>query len=92
MPVIRFTGQKERIIGVYEDYPIPIAEGPSPLWILNASSRPWIDILPDAFSGPRLVIARDKFGRVASQGPIQFPTPHLFVEVGGSLQITEIED
>jgi hypothetical protein len=77
----------ERIIGVYEDYPIRIDEGPSPLWILNASSRPFIDVLPDAFSGLRQVSTRDKFGRITSQESIQFPRARLLVEVGGSLEI-----
>jgi len=87
LPVIRFTGPNERIIGVYEDYPIRIDEGPSPLWILNASSRPYIDTLPDAFLGRHLVITRDKFGSITSQASLQFPTARLSVEVGGSLEI-----
>ena len=87
LPVIRFTGPNERIIGVYEDYPIRIDEGPSPLWILNASSRPYIDTLPDAFLGRHLVITRDKFGSITSQASLQFPTACLSVEVGGSLEI-----
>jgi alpha-galactosidase len=87
LPLIRFTGPKERIIGVYEDYPIQITEGPLPLWILNASSRPYIDVLPDAFSSLRQVITRDKFGRIKSQELVQFPTGRLSVEVGGSLEI-----
>jgi alpha-galactosidase len=90
LPVIRFTGPKERILGVYEDYPIRIDEGPSPLWILNASSRPFIDLLADTFSGPHLVIARDKFGRIVSQASLQFPLARLSVEVGGSLEVREL--
>ncbi len=87
LPVIRFTGQKERIIGVYEDYPIQLNEGPLPLWILNASSRPFIDVLPNTFSGMHLVITRDKFGNITSRKSMQFPISCLFVEVGGSLEI-----
>ena len=87
LPVIRFTSQKERIIGVYEDYPIQINDGPSPLWILNASSRPFIDVLPNTFSGLHMLIARDKFGNITSRKSMQFPIPCLFVEVGGSLEI-----
>ena len=87
LPVIRFTGSQERIIGVYEDYPIHIEEGPSPLWIINASSRSYIDTLPAGFSGSHFVITRNKFGRVTSQASLQFPTARLSVEVGGSLEI-----
>jgi alpha-galactosidase len=87
LPVIRFTGPQERIIGVYEDYPIRLDEEPWSLWILNASSRPYIDILPGAFSGLHLVTARDKFGRITSQASLQFPLARLSVEVGGSLEI-----
>jgi alpha-galactosidase len=89
LPVIRFTAPNERIIGLYEDYPVQIADGALPLWILNASSRPFIDLLPDSFFGQHLVITRDKFGKITSRKNIRFPTPHLFVEVGGSVEINE---
>jgi alpha-galactosidase len=90
LPLIRFTSPKERIIGVYEDYPLHISDGPLPLWVLNASSRPFIDVLPSTFSGTHLVINRDKFGRIVSQKTIQFPSPCLFVEIGGSLEIRQL--
>jgi hypothetical protein len=60
LPVIRFHGRSERIIGLYEDFPLAIGEGASPVWILNASSRPFVELLPDGSTGIRAVVVYDK--------------------------------
>ena len=87
VPLIRFTGKAERIIGLYDDVAFPLGEGPTPLWILNASPHPFVTLLPDGFAGPHTVITRDKFGNVVAQETVTFPTPRLKVEVGGSLEM-----
>lgn len=87
VPLIRFTGEKERIIGLYDDIAFPLGRGPTPLWILNASTRPFVELLPDRFSGTHTVTTRDKFGGVVTQKTVVFPVPGLEVEVGGSLEI-----
>jgi alpha-galactosidase len=87
-PLIRFTGEEGRIVGLYDDIAFPPGEDPTPLWILNASTRPFVELLPDGFAGPHTVTTRDKFGRVTAQETVTFPAPRLAVEVGGSLEIT----
>jgi hypothetical protein len=87
VPLIRFTGEEERIIGLYDDIPFPPGEGPTPLWILNGSTRPFVELLPDGFAGPHMVTARDKFGCVITQETVTFPIPRLSVEVGGRLEV-----
>ncbi len=87
VPLIRFTGEEERIVGLYDDIAFPPGEGPTPLWILNASTRPFVELLSDGFAGPHTVTARDKFGRVIGRETVTFPIPRLSVEVGGSLEV-----
>lgn len=87
VPLTRFTGERERIIGLYDAVAFPPGEGPTPLWILNASTRPFVALLPDGFAGPHIVTTRDKFGRVTVQETVTFPIPRLSVEIGGSLEI-----
>lgn len=87
VPLTRFTGEQDRIIGLYDDIAFPLGEGTTPLWVLNASSRPFVELLPDGFAGPHTVTTRDKFGNVMAQETVTFPTPRLQVEVGGSLAI-----
>jgi alpha-galactosidase len=85
--LIRFVNEQERIIGVYSDVPFAIEGGPSPLWVLNASSRPYVEFLPSEFDGTRSVVTRDKFGQAVKLDTVTFPWPRLDVEVGGSLEI-----
>jgi alpha-galactosidase len=88
IPLIRFGGQSERIIGVYDDIAFALGQGEGTLWILNASSRPYVELLGDGFRGARMVTRRDKFGRVVGEERVAFPVARLDVEVGGSLEIT----
>jgi alpha-galactosidase len=87
IPLIRFNGPSERIIGLYEDAAFSLGDGPAPLWILNASTRPCVELLPDSFAGAHEVVSRDKFGRLAGAETVTFPRARLAVEVGGSLEI-----
>ncbi|MFL5805819.1 MAG: hypothetical protein ACJ8CR_29295, partial [Roseiflexaceae bacterium] len=56
-------------------------------WILNASTRPFVELSPDDLAGPNRVCTRDKFGRVVGEHAVTFPIARLPVEVGGSLEI-----
>ncbi len=90
VPLIRFTGERERIIGLYDDSAFPPGAGAIPLWVLNASTRPFVELLPDGFTGPYTVTTRDKFGHIVAQGTVQFPISCLAVEIGGSLEIEPV--
>ena len=87
VPLIRFTSADERIIGVYDDIAFALGGGPQPLWVLNASTRPYLDLLPDANAGARRITQYDKFGRIVGQANIHFPVARLAVEVGGRVEI-----
>jgi alpha-galactosidase len=91
LPLIRFIGEKERILALYEDYPLTLDmhEGDN-MWVLNASTRPYIDILPDKSEGSSPVTAWDKFGNAVYTKIVTFPVSRLDVPVGGSLEIAEI--
>jgi alpha-galactosidase len=88
VPLIRFTSETERIIGVYDDLAFAPGAGALPLWILNASTRPYVELRSDDLAGPQMVRTRDKFGRTVGEEVITFPTDRLPVEVGGSLEIS----
>ncbi|HEU5100946.1 MAG TPA: glycoside hydrolase family 36 protein [Roseiflexaceae bacterium] len=87
VPIIRFSSASERIVGVYDDLACSAGAGPLPLWILNASTRPFVDLRSDDIAGPQRVRTRDKFGRVVDEQTIVFPVAQLPVEVGGNLEI-----
>jgi hypothetical protein len=90
VPQIAFTSEGESIIGLYEDVPVELNNAPS-FWILNASSRPFVDFQPFASSGERRVVTRDKFGSVTCEQIVAFPIERLPLEVGGSLEIRIVE-
>jgi alpha-galactosidase len=92
VPLIRFTSETERIVGVYDDLAFAPGPGALPLWILNASTRPRVELRPDDLSGPHRVCTRDKFGHVVGEEVVSFPITRLPVEVGGSLEIRGPED
>jgi len=88
LPLIRFNGEKEQIIGLYEDYPVSFKlKQSSKIFILNASSQPYVDILPGTGRIQLPVITYDKFGESLSWKFTTFPVNRLGVEVGGSLEI-----
>lgn len=87
VPLIRFNGTTERIIGLYDDVAFLAGDDQRALWILNASTRAFVDLLPDGSSASRRVVTRDKFGRVVGDEDVAFPTARLPVEVGGSLEL-----
>ena len=93
VPLIRFGGADETIIGLYEDIAFALHDEadekkPGTVWVLNASTRPYIDLLPGGVRGNRRVRTRDKFGRILSEVDVDFPIARLEVEVGGSLEIS----
>jgi alpha-galactosidase len=87
VPLIRFNSASERIIGLYDDIAFAPGAGVMPLWILNASTRPFVDLLPDNLSGSYSVCTRDKFGCVVGEEVVEFPIARVPVQVGGSLEI-----
>jgi alpha-galactosidase len=91
LPVIRFIGKNERIVALYEDYPLTLdmKEGDD-VWVLNGSTRPYIDILPDKSEGSSPVNAWDKFGNSVYTKVLTFPVSRLDVPVGGSLEIAKM--
>jgi len=90
VPLIRFTSETERIIGVYDDLAFAPGAGALPLWILNASTRPCVELCADDLGGPHLLRTRDKFGQVVGEEVVTFPTARLPVEVGGSVEISAL--
>ncbi len=90
LSMIQFTGEKEKIIALYEDYPLVLeAEEKPKLWLLNASTRSYIDFLTDASEGLRMVTSFNKFGEAVYTRYLRFPLTRLEVEVGGALEIGE---
>jgi alpha-galactosidase len=87
IPLIRFSSDSERIIGVYDDVAFAMGPGAQPLWVLNASTRPFVELLPYERTGPHTVCTRDKFGHVVGRHTVILPARSLPVEVGGSLEI-----
>ena len=86
-PLIRFVGADERIIGLYDDIAFAVEAASPVTWILNASSRPVVELLPDGTAGDYIVTRRNKFGREEARETVRFPVQRLAVEVGGSLEI-----
>ncbi len=87
VPLIRFGGTDETIVGLYDDIAFTLGDGVERTWVLNASTRPYVELLPDGPSGPRRVRTLDKFGQIVSGQDVVFPVARLPVEVGGSLEI-----
>jgi alpha-galactosidase len=92
VPLIRYGGDAETIIGVYEDFAFtPEGAAGLPLWLLNATTRPYLELLPGtasgAWHGSHRVTRYDKFGSVVGESIVEFPAAHLAVEVGGYLHI-----
>jgi hypothetical protein len=85
MPTV--TCGRSTTIGLYGSIPVELKAEPTPLWILNASSRPYVDLLPNEFCGSHNVVTRYKFGQAVKLEPIIFPVTRLEVEIGGSLEI-----
>src|SRR5262249_17718653 len=50
IPIIRFVGDSETIIGLYADVPVTVESLKQKTWLLNASTKPYIDISPDSQS------------------------------------------
>lgn len=86
VPGVHFASDEESIAALYDD--VPVALDPAPrLWLLNASTRPYVEISGGAPEGAFRVVERDKFGRLVAERDVAFTQPRLDVEVGGSLEI-----
>jgi alpha-galactosidase len=89
--LIHFVGVDERIIGLYDDIAFAPELGSSPTWILNASTRSVINLLPDGVKDEFIVVRRNKFGREEARELVRFPVQRLIAEVGGSLEIRPVD-
>jgi alpha-galactosidase len=90
IPQTTFIGRDETIIGLYEDVPVALHDAMT--WILNASTRPFVDFEPaQVAEANRRVVVRDKFGKVVDERTIRYAPARLNVEVGGSLEIQKAE-
>ena len=91
LPIIRFIGKKEQIIGLYEDAPVTLDFSRNGgLYVLNGSSRPFIDVSATNANLKVPVTARNKFGQIIYTQYVSFPTSRLEVEPGGSIEFGEI--
>jgi alpha-galactosidase len=86
IPLIYFRGESELIIGLYDDIDVNVESFPRTTWILNASTRDYIDLSCLRCQGRYLVITRDMYGNITSQRRVIFPQAHIKVQVGGSLE------
>jgi len=86
VPAVTFVGEEETIVGLYDDLPVALPPAPR-VWVLNASTRPYVDLSGDPLEGTYRVTERDKFGHVVAKREVSFPVPRLTVEVGGSLEL-----
>jgi alpha-galactosidase len=86
VPMIQFVGNSELIVGLYEDIPVSL-ERQKHTWILNASTRPYIELTADEPHGECEITLRDKFGCVIGQEKMHFPVGQIEIEVGGSVEI-----
>jgi alpha-galactosidase len=66
VPQIAFNGKRETIIGLYEDVPALFVDQ-AVVWILNASTRAYVDFEPSAAAGTRRVITRSAMKRGTSR-------------------------
>ncbi|MGH2560326.1 MAG: glycoside hydrolase family 36 protein [Thermomicrobiales bacterium] len=86
VPAIYFASEEETIAALYDDVPLKLDPAPR-LSLLNASTRPYVEISGGGLEGAYQVVERDKFGRLASEQDVVFPQAHLDVEVGGCVEL-----
>lgn len=91
LPRIDFVGLHEIIHGLYDDVSIEIEPGPFTRWILNASTRPYVELAGDLTRGG-VVTTRNLFGDVTSTLEHHELPPTLAVAVGGSVEIAVVDD
>ncbi len=88
VPLIVFKGVTETIIGLYDDVPVALDPQWTNVWLLNASTRPYIELGVSEPRGDCEIIVRNKFGQIVSKQAVGLPTARLSVEVGGSVELT----
>src|SRR5262249_44904461 len=66
VPSILFDGRSEAIISLYESVPVTLDSAKPKLWLLNASTKPYIEFEPDAPNVNYEATLRDKFGKIVS--------------------------
>jgi alpha-galactosidase len=86
VPAVHFASDEERIAALYDDVPLALEPAPR-LWLLNASTRPYVEISGCMLDGTHRVVERDKFGRLVAEQDVDFPQARLGVAVGGSLEV-----
>jgi alpha-galactosidase len=91
IPMIRFDGDSETIIALYADVPLKIDSLRHNIWLLNASTQPYIDLSPDSQSGDCEAVIYDMFGRFVTVKRVHLPSARLPVEVGGSIALMAIQ-
>ncbi|MFO7634096.1 MAG: alpha-galactosidase [Caldilinea sp.] len=87
VPLIRFIGEDECIVGLYDDVPVELKDDARPIIMLNASARSYLQLLPSDMDGPRRVREYDRYGRCVSEATVQFPVTRIDVEIGGRIEI-----
>jgi alpha-galactosidase len=87
VPMIHFVGSTETIIGLYDDIPVRLESAMTTVWILNASTRPYLELVSDGHKMSYEVTTHDKFGRIVSRQQVSLPAAQLAVEVGGSIEL-----
>lgn len=86
VPLIDFVGENEVITGLYSDVKVSVYPDVSTQWILNASTRPFVE-LEASSAGVSHVIGRDKKGTIFYRQSLDALPPRLDVEIGGSVEI-----
>jgi alpha-galactosidase len=90
IPLVRFVGEQETIIAVYDDVPVALEANGKSLWLLNGSTQAQIHLADTSLNGEHQLIFRDKFGSITSEETAPFPAQHLNVEIGGSVEIKQV--
>ena len=87
-PQTVFRGRDETIVGLYADRPLVLEHPGHRLYILNGSTRPWIDVVPAGAAATRTVQVFTATGQDVGRAEIQFPCWRVDVPVGGYAAVT----
>src|SRR5258708_25859611 len=87
VPAIQFDGRSETIIGLYEDVPVRLISVKPKLWILNASTKPYVEFASDVPETNYEATLHDKFGKIVSKQPVALHGGRVPIEIGGSAEL-----